>query len=465
MAPELKKARASEAAGVKGCRALGVDLLLNIETRKAYADILLDHVLKTNVLSALDRALLTQLLYGTLRWRGKIDWILDRILRQPLAGMDGYLRNLLRLTAYQILFLDKVPGYAAVNEGVALAKSYGGRSAGGLVNAIARRLLREKNKLTTPDSEADSVKRFSDIWSHPEWLVRKWLAYFGTAEIEALLRANNEEPPVVLRVNRLKGDQEALLEKLRAAGIDANPAPLSPQAIHLQGASSVTELPGFHEGLFQVQGEASQLVGFLLDSKPGERILDACSAPGGKTTHLAELMDDRGEIIATDSSARGIDKLKQNIRRLGLMSIRPVQADVERELTGELALPYDRILADLPCSGLGTLRSHPETKWHREERDVECLSQLQTKILSRLSSYLKPGGTLVYSTCTLTREENEQVVEGFLSHHEDFILERAAEVVPQSARHMVRGNYFLALPHRDGTEGFFAARMRKKADT
>jgi 16S rRNA (cytosine967-C5)-methyltransferase len=237
---------------------------------------------------------------------------------------------------------------------------------------------------------------------------------------------------------------------------------LSPQAIHLRGASSVTELPGFQEGLFQVQGEASQLVGFLLDPKPDERILDACAAPGGKTTHLAELMDDRGEIIATDISARGIDKLKQNIRRLGLTSIRAIQADIERELTGELALPYDRILADLPCSGLGTLRSHPETKWHRREKDIERLSRLQTKILSRLSSYLKPGGTLVYSTCTLTYEENEQVVEEFLHQHEEFVLQSAVEFLPATARHMTHGSFFMALPHRDGTDGFFAARMRKR---
>jgi len=205
------------------------------------------------------------------------------------------------------------------------------------------------------------------------------------------------------------------------------------------------------------------LVGLLLDPKPGERILDACAAPGGKATHLAELMGDHGEIIAGDISQRGIEKLRQNIRRLGLKSVQPVQADLSLELTGALALPYDRILADLPCSGLGTLRSHPEAKWYREAKDVARLSALQKKILDRLFSYLKPGGSVVYSTCTLTREENEAVVEGFLQRHKEFTLETAAEFLPESARHMVRGNYFLALPHRDGTDGFFAARMRKRA--
>ena len=462
MAPGLKKARVSETAQIKGCRALAIEILLKVETRKAYADILLDHAIKTAALSALDRAFFTQLVYGTLRWRGKLDWILSRILRQPLGDMDGYLKNLLRLTVYQILFLDKVPPYAAVNEGVELAKRYGGKSAGGLMNAVARRLLREKEHLTKPDSKADLVQRLSVLWSHPEWLVRKWLAYFGEVETTALLSANNQATPVVLRANRLKTDRAALIEKLHAAGHGAKPSPFSAQAIYLRSASSVDQLPGFEEGLFLVQGEASQLVGLLLGPKPGERILDACAAPGGKATHLAELMEDRGEIIATDISARGIKKLEQNIRRSELKSIRPIEADVSLELTGALALPYDRILADLPCSGLGTLRSHPEAKWHREERDIERLSGLQKKILNRLSSHLKPGGTLVYSTCTLTREENEEAVEDFLRHHKEFVLDDAAEFLPESVRHMVRGHFFLALPHRDGTDGFFAARMRKK---
>jgi 16S rRNA (cytosine967-C5)-methyltransferase len=463
MATGLKKARASEAAGAGGCRTVAAEILLKVEAQKSYADRLLDHALKTHALSGQDRALLTQLVYGALRWRGKIDWLLGKLVHRPLADMDGYLRNLLRLTVYQLLFLDRVPSYAAVNEGVELAKRYGGASAGGLVNAVGRRLLREGDSLAKLDPGAGLVERLSVSWSHPEWLVRKWLASFGAEETEALLRADNEEPPVVLRVNRLKTDRQGLIEKLRAAGVDAVPSPLSYQGINLRKASSVEQLPGFKEGLFLVQGEASQLVGFLLDPKPGERILDACAAPGGKATHLAELMEDRGEVVATDISAGGIERLKQNIRRLGLQSIRPTRADVKFELTGELALPYDRILADLPCTGLGTLRSHPEAKWHREEKDIERLSALQRQILQQVSSYIKAGGTLIYSTCTLTREENEEVLEDFLRRHNEFVLESAAEFLPESARHMARGDYFLALSHKHGTDCFFAARMKRKA--
>jgi len=461
MAPASKKARSS--APPETSRALAVEILHGVEARKAFADILLDSALKTTALAPSDRALLTQIVYGTLRWRGKIDWMLGRLTREPLEKMDGYLKNLLRVTLYQMLFLDKVPAYAAVNEGVEIAKRYGGKGAAGLVNAIARRCLREREQLATVDGGGDTVRRLAVAWSHPEWLVKKWLDYFGAGETEALLRANNEEAPLVLRANRLKIERDNLLEKLQAAGIDAARAPHAPEAIQLRGAAAVERLPGFAEGLFFVQSEASQLVGYLLGARPGERVWDASAAPGGKATHIAELMDDRGEVVATDISNRGIRRIKENVHRLGLGSIRPLVADAAGELTGELALPYDRILADLPCTGMGTLRSHPEARWLKQEADVERLGRLQKTILDRVAARLKPGGTMVYSTCTLTREENEEVVENFLRGHEEYILENAAAFLPEEARTMVRGNYFTALPHRDDTDGFFAARMRKRA--
>jgi 16S rRNA (cytosine967-C5)-methyltransferase len=458
----LKEVRGSDSQKAKGCRELAVEILLKVEKRKAYADILLDHALKSASLSPRDQALLTQLIYGTLRWRGNLDWRLSPFLHRSLSGMDAYLRNLLRLTLYQLLFLDKIPDYAAVNEGVALAKRHGGARAGGMVNAILRRLLREKDKVAQPDPREIAVD-LSRRWSHPDWLVRKWLEYFGRGETESLLKANNEEPPLTLRANRLKGDREVLLAMLRERGLEAAPTPWSPQGIHLKSSSAVDRLPGFQQGLFQIQGEASQMVGYLLEPKPGERILDACAAPGGKTTHLAELIEDRGEIVATEISARGLEKLKQNVQRLGLTSVRPFLADVTRGLTGALAVPYDRILVDAPCSALGTLRSHPEAKWHRDERDIQRLSRLQRKIVDQVAPHVKPGGVLVYATCTLTREENEQVVEDFLHRQKDFILESAQDYLPAQARDLTQGRYFLTLPHKHNTDGFFAARMRKRA--
>ncbi len=444
----------------KGCRELAVEILLKVETRKGYADILLDHLLQRTALPARDRALLTQLVYGTLRWRGRLDWHLDRSLSRSLAGTKPYLRNLLRLTLYQLLFLDRVPDYAAVNEAVELAKKRGGKKAGGLVNAVARSLLREKER-QEPDLEGDRVSRLAVFWSHPEWLVKKWLDYFGADETEALLKANNREPLLTLRANRLRGEREALAELLRAKGFDAEPAPWAPQGIRLRQGAAPDHLPGFEQGLFQVQGEASQLIAYILDPRPGERILDGCAAPGGKTTHIAELMEDRGEIVATDPSAQGLEKLKQNVRRLAITSVQPFLVDLQRGLSGALAAPYDRILVDAPCSGLGTLRSHPEAKWHREERDIPRLSKLQKNILRRAAGYLKPGGVLVYSTCTLAREENEEVVEDLLHSEKGWALEGVEGYLPKEARGLIQGKYFLALPHKHDTDGFFAARMRK----
>lgn len=444
----------------RGCRELAVEILLKVETRKAYADILLDHVIERTALPARDRALLTQLVYGTLRWRGRLDWHLNRSLSRSLAGTKPYLRNLLRLTLYQLLFLDRVPDYAAVNEAVDLAKKRGGEKAGGLVNAVARAVLRERER-REPDVESGRVSRLAVFCSHPEWLVKKWLDYFGADETEALLTANNQESFLTLRANRLRGERTALLELLRAKGFDAEPAPWAPQGIRLKQGSAPDRLPGFEQGLFQVQGEASQLIAHILDPRPGERILDGCAAPGGKTTHIAELMEDRGEVIATDLSAQGLEKLKQNVRRLAVTSVKPFPVDLQRGLTGALAAPYDRILVDAPCSGLGTLRSHPEAKWHREERDIRRLSKLQKKILRQAAGYLKPGGVLVYSTCTLTREENEEVVEDFLDREKNWTLESVEGYLPGEARALIRGEYFLALPHKHDTDGFFAARMRK----
>ncbi len=444
------------------CRELAVEILLKVEKKNAYADILLDHSLKKGSLSSRDRALLTQLVYGALRWRGRIDWYLSQFLHRSLSSTNAYIRNLLRLTLYQLLFLDKVPDYAAVNEGVELAKRHGGARAGGLVNGVVRRILREKDKLPDPDPKDDAILYLSVRWSHPDWLVKKWLGYFGREETESLLKANNQESPLTLRANRLKGDRESLREKLRARGFNAAPTRWSPQGIQLKSAGAAADqLPGFQAGFFQVQGEASQLIGYLVDPQPGERVLDACAAPGGKTTHLAELMGDNGELIVTDISVKGLEKLKQNVQRLGLTSVRPFAVDVSRGLTGALALPYDRILVDAPCSGLGTLRSHPEAKWQKDERDIRRLSKLQKKIVRRLSSYLKPGGILVYATCTLTREENEGVVEDFLDHERGFVLDNARDTLPREAKHMISGKYFLALPHKHNTDGFFAARMRK----
>jgi 16S rRNA (cytosine967-C5)-methyltransferase len=445
----------------KSVRQLATEILLKVDTRKSFADVLLDHSLKDAALSDRDRALLTELAYGTLRWRGKIDARLNLYLRSSLEDTDPFIRNLLRVAFYQLLFLDKIPNYAAVNEAVQLAKAYGGDRVAGFANAVLRSFLREKGKAAAAPATNDWQAVLATEHSHPQWLVKKWLDYFGREETEALMRANNKVAPLVLRVNSRSSSREALLALLAESGISAVATQWSPAGIWVKSRSPVNQLPGFREGLFQVQGEASQLISYLLAPQRGERILDACAAPGGKTTHIAELMDDTGELIALDKSEKGIEKIRENLARLRLTSVCTAKSDVSHELLTKLASRYDRILVDAPCSGLGTLRSHPEIKWHRNETDIKRLSSLQERIVDRVVHYLKPGGVLVYSTCTLNKDENENVIGDFLERRREFVLEDAASYLPQEASSLVCGSYFIALPHRHNTDGFFAARMRK----
>ena len=453
--------RACKGEKERSARQLASEILLKVDARKAYADILLDHTLKTTRLSDRDRALLTELTYGTLRWRGNIDARLTQQIRRPLSDTDPFIRNLLRITFYQLFFLDKIPTYAAVNEAVELAKAHSGDKVAGFVNGVLRSFLRQKDKSAKPQTTDSALAAMAVEYSHPEWLVRRWLDYFGQEEAPALMRANNQRAPLVLRVNRRKGSREELLVQLVKAGISAVATQLAPQGVWVQSGPAVDQLPGYEEGLFQVQAEASQLVTYLLSPLSGERILDACAAPGGKTTHIAELAQEAGEIIAMDTSARGLEKIRANAARLGLNSVRVVCADASQELSSSYSRPYDRILIDAPCSGLGTLRSHPEIKWHRGEKDIARLCRLQSKIVNQAAAYLKTGGVLVYSTCTLSRDENEKVVEEFLASRREFVLENAAGYLPQQARHAVRGSYLMTLPHQHNTDGFFAARMRK----
>jgi 16S rRNA (cytosine967-C5)-methyltransferase len=441
-------------------RQIATEILLKVDRRKAYADLLLDHVLRNAPIVDRDRALLTELVYGTLRWRGKIDAHLKLYLNRSLTDTDPLIRNLLRVTLYQLLFLDKVPDYAAVYEAVKLAKAHGGRKVAGFVNGVLRNFLRKKDK--TADAQRNDWETVLPTeYSHPQWLVKKWLDYLGRKETEALMRANNEISPLVLRVNSCKSSREALIALLLKNGVSAVATRWSPVGVWVKSGLPVDQLSGFQEGFFQVQGEASQLVCYLLSPQKGERILDACAAPGGKTTHIAELMADTGEVIALDKSEKGIKRIRENIARLGLASLCAATTDASHQLPVELRGPYNRILVDAPCSGLGTLRSHPEIKWHRNESDIKRLSQLQRHIVDQVVHYLKPGGVLVYSTCTLTQDENEDVVEDFLEHHKEFVLDDAASYLPEAAVSLVRGSYYMALPHRHNTDGFFAVRMRK----
>lgn len=451
---------ASKPIGWESVRTLATGILAEVDTKKAFADVMLDEALKRGSLSVRDQALLMEITYGTLRWRGRIDFYLQALTKRSLDKTDSFVRNLLRMSVYQLAFLDRVPDYAAVDEAVSIAKSHAGARIAGFVNGVLRSFLRIDKEFAPHPVRKNSAAALADYWSHPKWLIEDWMEYLP-GDITALLEANNRQAPLVLRTNQRRTSRESLLEILKNSGADAAFTDWSPEGIIVHGQSRVDQLPGFGEGLFQVQGESSQLIAYLLDPQPGETILDACAAPGGKVTHIAELMQDIGQVIATDVSPKGIDKINENKERLGHGSIRAVQANMACDLDEICQDGYDRILVDAPCSGLGTLRSHPEIKWNRTRSDVVRLQKLQRKLLAQMVTRLKPQGVLVYSTCTLTHAENENVVEAFLRQHREFVLEDAAHHLPGQAKGLTRGKYFMTLPHRHNTDGFFAARMRK----
>jgi 16S rRNA (cytosine967-C5)-methyltransferase len=440
-------------------RALAWEILQRVEQGGAYADALLGHTLRTNKIEPRDHALLTRIVYGTLAWQGFLDHIITAFCRRSPAKLDVSVRTLLRLALFQISLLSRVPAFAAVSTAVDLAKRLPGGAAAGLVNAVLRRAAAGWKEVPFPSRQDDPVGHLSTRLSHPRWLVERWVAQFGTDEAEALLRADNEPAPTVARVNRLRSEPGRLLDQWRGAGRDVELCAYSPAAIRIGDRGGSEAEPAYVAGLFSLQGEASQLVSFLVDPQPGDRVLDACAAPGGKAAHLAELMDNRGEIVAIDINARGIERLRRMAGRLGLSILRPAVADVLAWHPG--AALFDRVLVDAPCSGLGTLREHPEIKWRRKPADIAARADLQRRLLLRAADCLRSGGVLVYATCTISAEENDDVLAWFLAQRPTFAVDDPRPSLPPGARGLVGSDQVLrTFPHRHGLDGFFAARLK-----
>jgi len=440
-------------------RRLAWDVLVAVEGG-AFADAELNHRLENTALERRDQALATRLVYGTLAWQGYLDHIIGQCGR-PASQLDEPVRCLLRLALFQLTKLDRVPDFAAVNTAVELSKSFKGGSATGLVNAVLRRFLRERERLMQPPAAADPAERLAASFSHPRWLVAMWMEGLGAAETEALLAADNEAAPTVLRVNRTRAGRERVLDALKAAGVDCQPTRYSPDGIELLEGAAAPLLPGFREGLFSVQGEASQLVTALIGIAPGKRVLDACAAPGGKATHLAERMDGQGTVVAIDANQRGLAQLRGSATRLGLANLQPICADLFAAIAAQE--PFDAVLLDAPCSGLGTLRQHPEIRWRRDTAGIAEVAQLQARMLEAVAPSLRPGGALVYSTCTISRRENDAVIANFLATHPEFAMTPAAAFLPPEAAALADAEgFFRTFPHRDGLDGFFAARLERR---
>ncbi len=442
-------------------RRAAFDILMRIEKERSYADILLDRELSAGTLTGPDRGLLTELVYGVLRRRGTLDYLIDRFSSQKVNKLERAVLVLLRLGLYQAFFLDRVPVSAAVNETVNLAKSLAPRAAG-FVNAVLRNADRGREAIVYPDREKNLAAFLATRYSHPAWLAERWLDQLGPAETELLAEAMAAPPPLTIRVNTLRTSRDELAVRLAAEGGTVTPARYSPDGLHLAAAGPLAQLPSFREGLFMVQDESSQLAARFLGPSPGAAALDLCAAPGGKATHLAQLMENRGTVTACDAGERKLRFIRDNAERLGIAIITTLAIDASGPLTRLDKKSYDRVLVDAPCSGLGVIRRHPEGKWWRTPADIPRLAVTQKKILANAAERVTAGGILLYAVCSPDREENEVVVDDFLSQRRDFVLEDLRELFPAWEELFTEQGCFRSWPHRHGMDGFFAARLRKR---
>ncbi|MHB8174330.1 MAG: 16S rRNA (cytosine(967)-C(5))-methyltransferase RsmB, partial [Nitrospirota bacterium] len=460
------------------------------------AEILLNQVFRTYSLDSRDRRLVTELVYGVLRNLISLDYSLSFYIKEP-KKVQPEIRNILRLAAYQILYLDKIPARAAVDEAVEQTKKLSGRASSrpanvrsrstglseasrlaGFVNAVLRSLLRKPEKVRFPDPDSEPADYLSLKLSYPKWLVERWTGRLGFDGAKALMEAGNGRPPLVLRATPtrrfappslpgVEGDsviyRDALAELFKKDGLETEAGKYAPDALIVKSHRPVPELPGYDEGLFSVQDEAAQLVSLLVDPKPGELVLDACAAPGGKSAHLSSIggrssgSGHGAHIVSIDISLDKLKLLKENSLRLKVENIFPVAADAAGALP--FNAKFDRVLLDAPCSALGIIRRRPEIKYARKPADIARMAHLQLSMLENISGLLKPGGSLVYSVCSTEPEEGEGVVGKFLSRHPEFAPCDPRPLLPEAARSLAIDNFIRTFPHLHGTDGFFMARM------
>jgi 16S rRNA (cytosine967-C5)-methyltransferase len=430
----------------------------------AFADLALDGALESLPgLDIRDRALVTELVYGVLRYRGRLDFALQQLCSKPLAKVEPAVLSLLRLGCYQLLQLDRIPAHAAVFETVELARRLNLQRATGFINGILRALVRQASQLTWPEREEDPLAYLEHVLSLPHWLAKQWLDDFGVEEACAMAEAMLHPAPCFVRTNTLKIQRDALLETLAGCECEAEVTRFAPEGIRInQGV--VRHLSGHAEGLFQMQDEASMLISHLLDPQPGDRILDACAAPGGKTTHMSALTDNQAQIVALDLHPQRVELITRGAVRLGCLGIEGRAWDLTR--TPKFLEPesFDRILVDAPCSGLGVLRRNPEIRWRRKPGDLKEMARLQRTILHNVAPLLRSGGRLIYSLCTFSTEETEDVIQAFLSEHPEFVRCDLRDQVPDAWRELFDSAGALrTLPQRHGgMDAFFAVAFQKR---
>lgn len=414
--------------------------LVDVEAKKAYSNLALNHQIVLNQPNS--QAFVRELVYGVLENKITLDYYIDILVKNGIDSLKVNELTIMRMGIYQIGYMNSVPEYAAVNESVLLAKKYC-RSKNGLVNGVLREYINKRIQLRLPDRSEDEIRYLSIKYSYAPWIIELWLGHYSVGFVERLLAAGNERAPMTVRLNWLKIMKQDLRNKLMADGFEVEDGKLCQNALNVKGSRLLdTEL--YKMGMFTPQDESSMLVAEKLDPKHGDIVMDVCAAPGGKTTAIAERMNNTGKIIASDIYRRKLDLIDKEARRLGITNIETRSWDATR-VDSNMFQKADRVLVDVPCSGLGVIRRKPEIKYKERSTELDLLPAKQLAILSASSSYVKPGGRLVYSTCTINPEENEQVVDAFVRRNASFRkIERT-----------------LLLPNVNGTDGFFICVMEK----
>lgn len=444
----------------KNVREIALDILTAVQKNKAYSNLSLNHAIKESELSAKDVGLLTELVYGTIQREMTLDYYITPFIKNP-KKLQPWVLSLLKMTVFQMQYLDRVPDRAAIHEAVEIAKKRGHRGVASLVNGVLRSIQREG----VPDTSSieNPLERISISTSHPLWLVKQWAQQFGIEKTEQMCEENLHAPVQTARVNRLRTTREEVLQTLEEEGFMAEPSPLNEDGIRLlRGNMALSK--AYKDGLISIQDESSMLVAHAVAPNGEEMVLDSCAAPGGKTTHMGEKMDNKGKIIALDLHAHKTKLIDEQAMRLGLSNIETRQMDARK--IGEFFEPqtFDKILVDAPCSGLGVLKRKPDAKYTKTEADLHSLSAIQLTILRKVSGLVKAGGTITYSTCTVGREENEAIIDAFLEENKEFERDLTlASRLPEAVKPYVNENTVQILPQYFGSDGFFIASIRRKA--
>ncbi len=438
-------------------RDAALTILLTVDKSQAYSNLLLHQTIEKYKIDAKDRSLLTEITYGTLQHKMTLDYYLEPFIR---GKVDLWVRWLLRMSLYQMEYLSRIPAHAAVNEAVEIAKRRGHKGIASMVNGILRSILREG--VRSIDLIEDDHERLAIATSHPQWLVDRWVDSYGYEHTKAMLEENNVPPLQTVRVNTTKATVENVLATLEREGVKAVRSEIMPECLHLQ-TGQAARTAAFKHGLITIQDESSMLPANVLNPEPGMKVLDMCAAPGGKTTHMAEKMQNEGSILAMDLHPKKLDLIDENTARLGLDIVQTAPLDGRKAADFLAKESFDAVLVDAPCSGLGVMRRKPDIKYTKREEDLESLQTIQLAILGNAVQVLKPGGRLVYSTCTVDKRENEGTVEAFLAAHPEMEAQELTNL-PEKLLAKQHSGMLQVFPQDFGSDGFFVAAFRKKGE-